>query len=171
MPIFDAGVFDESVFEPDTSVGSPAPARSASPGRSTSRSPRRLWIPLRFSTLDTDGEIPVNERLRLLLDRHRPAGIHIYVEYADDRWTMPAGILRDEGSDEPLGTVIVGTALWADRDPDLTTREIEAMALTKPALTHVNPGEPVTAQGWNTILDGVGDLFDAVLAFGKACSR
>jgi hypothetical protein len=41
------------------------------------------------------------------------------------------------------------------------------MALTKPALTHVNPGEPVTAQAWNTILDGVGDLFDAVLAFGQ----
>ena len=43
-----------------------------------------------------------------------PRGVSkIYVEYADDRWTMPAGILRDEGSDEPLGTVIVGTALWA----------------------------------------------------------
>ena len=41
------------------------------------------------------------------------------------------------------------------------------MALTKPALTHVNPGEPVTAQGWNTVLDGVSDLFDAVLAFGQ----
>jgi PASTA domain len=41
------------------------------------------------------------------------------------------------------------------------------MALTKPALPHVNPGEPVTAQGWNTILDGVSDLFDAVLAFGQ----
>src|SRR5258708_26603368 len=41
------------------------------------------------------------------------------------------------------------------------------MALTKPALTHVNPGEPVTAQGWNTILDGLGNLFDAVLAFGQ----
>jgi PASTA domain len=41
------------------------------------------------------------------------------------------------------------------------------MALTKPTLTHVNPGEPVTAQAWNTILDGVGGLFDAVLAFGQ----
>jgi hypothetical protein len=41
------------------------------------------------------------------------------------------------------------------------------MALTKPALTHVNPGEPVTAQGWNTIIDGLGDLYDAVLAFGQ----
>jgi hypothetical protein len=41
------------------------------------------------------------------------------------------------------------------------------MALTKPALTNVQPGEPVTAQGWNTIVDGVGDLYDAVLAFGQ----
>jgi hypothetical protein len=40
------------------------------------------------------------------------------------------------------------------------------MALTKPALTNVQPGEPVTAQGWNTIVNGVGDLYDAVLAFG-----
>ena len=41
------------------------------------------------------------------------------------------------------------------------------MALTKPALTNVQPGEPVTAQGWNTIVDGLGDLYDAVLAFGQ----
>jgi PASTA domain-containing protein len=39
------------------------------------------------------------------------------------------------------------------------------MALTKPALTNVNPGEPVTAQGWNSLVDGLGDLYDAVLAF------
>jgi hypothetical protein len=40
------------------------------------------------------------------------------------------------------------------------------MALTKPALANVNPGDPVTAQAWNAIVNGVGDLFDAVLAFG-----
>lgn len=40
------------------------------------------------------------------------------------------------------------------------------MALTKPALTNVQPGEPVTAQGWNALVNGLGDLFDAVLAFG-----
>jgi hypothetical protein len=42
------------------------------------------------------------------------------------------------------------------------------MALTKPALVHVNPGEPVTAQGWNAIVDGLGNLYDAVLAIGTA---
>jgi hypothetical protein len=40
------------------------------------------------------------------------------------------------------------------------------MALTKPALANVNAGEPVTAQGWNAIVDGLDDLYDAVLAIG-----
>ena len=40
------------------------------------------------------------------------------------------------------------------------------MALTKPALANVNPGEPVTAQGWNAVVDGLDDLYDAVLAIG-----
>jgi hypothetical protein len=113
VPVFEAGVFDESVFEPDRSVGSPASAKIGFSWQEHEPFAARLWIPLRFSTLDHDGEVPVKERLRLLLDRHRAAGIHIYVEYADDRWTVPAGVMRDVSSDEPLGTVIVGTALWA----------------------------------------------------------
>lgn len=40
------------------------------------------------------------------------------------------------------------------------------MELIKPPLAAVDPGQPVTAQGWNEILTGVSDLFDAVLAFG-----
>lgn len=40
------------------------------------------------------------------------------------------------------------------------------MELTKPPLAPVDPGQPVTAQGWNEILTGLSDLFDAVLAFG-----
>lgn len=40
------------------------------------------------------------------------------------------------------------------------------MPLTKPALAPVSPGQPVTAQGWNEFIDGLSDLYDAVLAFG-----
>jgi len=40
------------------------------------------------------------------------------------------------------------------------------MALTKPALANVNAGEPVTAQAWNAIVDGLDNLYDAVLAIG-----
>lgn len=40
------------------------------------------------------------------------------------------------------------------------------MPLTKPALATVNPGEPVTAQGWNALVTGLSDLYDAVIALG-----
>jgi hypothetical protein len=40
------------------------------------------------------------------------------------------------------------------------------MALVKPPLATVEPGRPVTAQGWNAIIGGLGELYDAVLAFG-----
>jgi hypothetical protein len=40
------------------------------------------------------------------------------------------------------------------------------MALIKPALANVNAGEPVTAQAWNAIVDGLDDIYDAVLAIG-----
>ena len=113
VPVFEAAVLDSSVFLPDRTVGSTGSAKIGFSWQEHEPFAARLWIPLRFSTLDSDGEVPVKERLRLQLDRHRAAGIHVYVEYADDRWTVPAGVLRDEGSDEPLGTVIVGTALWA----------------------------------------------------------
>jgi hypothetical protein len=111
-PLFEAAVFDESVFQPETTPGSATSGKVGFAWQEHEPFAVRLWIPLRFSDLDVAGEVPAKERLRLLLDRHRAAGIHVYVDYADDRWTMPGGVLRDEGSDEPLGTVIVGTALW-----------------------------------------------------------
>ena len=40
------------------------------------------------------------------------------------------------------------------------------MPLEKPPLPHVSPGGPVTAQGWNAVVDGVLSLYDAVLALG-----
>ena len=41
------------------------------------------------------------------------------------------------------------------------------MALVKPPLATVEPGRPITAQGWNAIVDALGTLYDAVLAFGS----
>jgi hypothetical protein len=113
IPVFEAAVLDASVYQPERTPGSPSSGKVGFSWQEHEPFAARLWIPLRFSTLDVDGEVPVKERLRLLLDRHRAAGIHIYVDYADDRWTLPAGVVRDVGSGEPLGTLIVGTALWA----------------------------------------------------------
>jgi PASTA domain-containing protein len=40
------------------------------------------------------------------------------------------------------------------------------MSLEKPPLVEAQPGQPITAQGWNVLVDGLGDLYDAVLALG-----
>jgi hypothetical protein len=112
QPRYEAGVFDRSVFEPD-----PAGPPSLGVGFEwQEREPFavRVWIPSRFSALDTDGEIPVRDRLRGLLDRHRAAGVHVRVEYADPRWVLGAGTLRNLDSTHPLGIVVAGTTLWAD---------------------------------------------------------
>lgn len=42
------------------------------------------------------------------------------------------------------------------------------MPLTIPTLTSVNPGDPLTAQGWNSVVKGVHDLYEAVIAMGGA---
>jgi hypothetical protein len=111
-PRYEAGLFDRSVYEPD-----PAGPPSLGVGFEwQEREPFavRIWIPSRFSALDIDGEIPVRDRLRSLLDRHRAAGVHLRVEYADPRWVLGAGILRSLDSTHPLGVVVTGTTLWAD---------------------------------------------------------
>ena len=41
------------------------------------------------------------------------------------------------------------------------------MALVKPPLASVEPGRPITAQGWNQIVDALSVLYDAVLAIGS----
>ena len=38
------------------------------------------------------------------------------------------------------------------------------MALVKPPLATVEPGRPVTAQGWNAIIGGLGDLYEKCAA-------
>ena len=107
-PIFTAGVFDESVFEPGTqpsgAVGFAWQERE--PFAAT------LWVPQRFSALDAEGEVPVRERVRFFLDRYRATGVHVYVKYADDRWSLGSGVLRDLDSTDPRGAVVVGTRLW-----------------------------------------------------------
>jgi hypothetical protein len=81
----------------------------------------RVWLPIRLADLDGDGETPVREQVRILLDRHRAGGVHVYVAYADPRWVLGTGILRDLSSTEALGQVVAGTATWAGGTPQAPT--------------------------------------------------
>lgn len=119
VPSVAAGRWDDSVFDTLGSDGT----RQASGAVGFEWHEReafavRLWLPLRFQDLDTDGTTTVRERIRQLLQRFRPAGVHLYVDYADDRWTLTTGIVREFDSTSPIGTVVAGTVLWPDPDPE-----------------------------------------------------
>jgi hypothetical protein len=107
-----AGFFDQSVFLPD-----PAGAPSLAIGFEWDEREAyavRVWLPFAFAQLDVAGEPTMREVVRLLLDRHRAAGVHVYVEHADPRWVLGTGITRDLDSDEALGLVVAGTETWTD---------------------------------------------------------
>jgi hypothetical protein len=107
-----AGFFDESVFEPD-----PAGEPSFQIGFEWDERETyavRLWLPRAFGALDRDGEPSVRELVRLELDRHRAAGVHVYVDVSDPRWVLGTGIVRDLDSDDALGVAVAGTEAWVD---------------------------------------------------------
>ena len=117
VPRNDAGRFDASVFADTATSGSLSIVEPSLAVGFTwdEREPFaiRLLLPHRFSTLDSDEGRNCRETLRLLLDRHRAAGVALRIEYADPRWTLGSGVLRS-GDADPLGVVFAGTELWAD---------------------------------------------------------
>jgi hypothetical protein len=113
-PSTAAGRFDDSVFLPD-----PPPAGSASFQIGFEWDEReayavKVWIPREFQEHDKPSEAPIREVVRGLLDRHRAAGVHVYTEHADPRWTLGTGVIRDLDTDDALGVVVAGTEAWED---------------------------------------------------------
>jgi hypothetical protein len=107
-----AGRFDQAVFLPD-----PGGAPSFEVGFEWSEREAyavRVWLPRAFAWLDSPDQPSLREVVRLLLDRHRAAGVHVYVEYADPRWVLGTGVVRDLDSDDALGQVVAGTSAWED---------------------------------------------------------
>ncbi|HEY5981724.1 MAG TPA: hypothetical protein VIT41_19020 [Microlunatus sp.] len=110
-----AGRFDQAVFLPD-----PAGARSLEVGFEWDEREAyalRVWLPHAFGGLDAPDEPSLREVIRLLLDRQRAAGVHVYVDYADPRWVLGTGVIRDVGTTDALGQVVAGTQAWEDETP------------------------------------------------------
>jgi hypothetical protein len=105
-----AGFFDETVYEPDS-----AGAHSFEIGFEWDERETyavRVWLPQALQALDREGEPSLRELVRMLLDRHRAGGVHVYVEYTDPRWILGTGIVRDLESDDALGIAVAGTEAW-----------------------------------------------------------
>jgi hypothetical protein len=117
VPRTDAGFFDGSVFADGSDPANPSPSDpSLAIGFAwEEREPFavRILLPRRFEALDDEAGTRIREPLRLLLDRHRAAGVTVRVAYADPRWLLGSGVVRTE-TDDPLGVVLAGTELWPD---------------------------------------------------------
>ena len=158
-----AGFFDESVFLPDP-AGAAFVRDRLRMGRA--RGVRRPGLAaVRPPTARRGRRAVVREVVRLLLDRHRAAGVHVYVEYADPRW-----IARHRRPPRPRQRRRPRRRCGRHRGVDRRHRSTDAhpmtdldrtegassMALEKPPLATVEPGRPITAQGWNAIVDALG---------------
>jgi hypothetical protein len=116
-PRTKVGFLDGSVFAPGIGEEGP-PAGLVSLSWLERRAyMARVWIPMRFQKLiaaDAEG-VEVKRRVVQALNRFRPAGVQLEVEYLDPRWVMGRGIALNEDSDEPAGPGS-GTVLWSAPD-------------------------------------------------------
>ena len=113
LPTVLAGIWDESVFDPTGPDGTRAPSGQVGfEWEEREAFAVCVWLPRRFSSLDAEGSELIRERVRILLDRYRGAGIHVRVKYSDDRWTLGVGVTRDTESLDAMGTIVAGTRLW-----------------------------------------------------------
>lgn len=113
-PLTRSAVFDASVFAP------PPLPRSASALVSLSWLEHRafavrLLIPPRFRrwrAAEADGAQTL-QALARALQRHRPVGVELQIEFIDDRWTLGGGTLTSGIDDDVIESLRAATSLWA----------------------------------------------------------
>ena len=72
----------------------------------------RVILPRRFAQLDQAGEPPVTERVGTALERFRPAGVQVRVEYLDEQWRLGQGFLTEDlEAEDPILRLRGGTVL------------------------------------------------------------
>ncbi|MET0400159.1 MAG: hypothetical protein ABW277_25440, partial [Longimicrobiaceae bacterium] len=113
VPRTEVGFADESVFHPGAAGARPVAARVALSWQEHEAYAVRVLVPARFRGLFADGDEALR-RVRRALERHRPAGIDVRVEYLEDRWILGGGALTT-GAD-PLLDLRGGTTVWPRPD-------------------------------------------------------
>jgi hypothetical protein len=77
----------------------------------------RVIIPSRLRYL-SGTDVSVEDRLVQALERIRPAGVEVRVDFADDRWMLGQGSVTDDEplNDNPNDLLRGGTRLWTEED-------------------------------------------------------
>ncbi len=108
------GFLDNSVFAPGESETVPAAALVSLSWLEHRAFCVRVLIPRRFRALTDDQEgTETRQRVAQALQRFRPAGVEVRVDFVDDRWLLGHGILVSGESDDPAVQLGGGTVLWA----------------------------------------------------------
>ena len=113
-PRTGAALFDQSVFA-TSALPPPTAARLALSWLEHRGFAVRLLIPPRFRSWradDAEGVFTLQAVARAV-ERFRPLGVALAVEYIEDRWTLGSGTLTSGDNDDPIEALRAGTRLWA----------------------------------------------------------
>lgn len=113
-PRTGAAVFGSAVFAPPALPRTPS-ARVQLSWLEHRAFAVRLLVPARFRAwraTEAEGALTLQAVARAL-ERFRPLGVEVRVEFIDDRWTLGSGTLTSGIDDDPIESLRAGTDLWA----------------------------------------------------------
>lgn len=118
-PRIGAGLFDESVFAAAPEESLPFAATVGLSWLDHQPFRARLLIPARFRALTPDDPegVAVLRDVARAVERVRPVGVDLIVEYIDDRWILGEAVLSSAAADDLIDRVRSGTSLWASPAP------------------------------------------------------
>ncbi len=113
-PRSGAAVFGSAVFAPPPLPRTPS-ARVSLSWLEHRAFAVRLLVPSRFRAwraAEAEGALTLQAVARAV-ERFRPLGVELRVEFIDDRWTLGSGTLTSGIDDDPIESLRAGTQLWS----------------------------------------------------------
>jgi hypothetical protein len=112
-PHYAIGFADQSVFAPPPpdSATYPEQADVVLSWLEHEAYALRVIIPTRFKLIDQDG-VAAADIVRAALERFRPAGVTIRVDYPQENWVLGEGAVPAQDSLDPNLLLMNGTTLW-----------------------------------------------------------
>ena len=109
-------IFDASVFAPPP-LPRTAAARVSLSWLEHRAFAVRLLIPPRFrawrDAADGAGGSTTLQAVARALERHRPVGVELRIEFIDERWSLGQGTLTSGLDDDPIESLRAGMVLWS----------------------------------------------------------
>jgi hypothetical protein len=113
-PHYSIGFSDSSVFAPAKGEPYPTQAKIVLSWLEHEAYALRIIIPSRFKLLDRGG-VATTDLVGRALERLRPAGVTLRVEYHEDNWVLGQGTVTDGAAEDPNLVLKGGTMLWPSK--------------------------------------------------------